>query len=217
MRSINALHWILSIRAFKNSESSLKALWTFTKMLLQRLNKMIQWTHNWLISYWKYKFRKRARDAILIIFFFVNFIKLDFAEVRGITNRKTVLEGYENVQAALLDYTLTCYPSVTVSFICVFLLWYPKHWNWNWNCFRINLVSCSVLYLKSTQWPLAVRSISTWNTVLEVRPHRRYLWKCYTPSGNNFHKIHTKSSLLIRVSISTTKICPPLKSKSVTR
>lgn len=37
------------------------------------------------------------------------------AEVRGITNRKTVLEGYENVQAALLDYTLTCYPSVEVS------------------------------------------------------------------------------------------------------
>ena len=38
-----------------------------------------------------------------------------FLEVRGITNRKTVIEGYENVQAALLDYTLTCYPSVTVS------------------------------------------------------------------------------------------------------
>lgn len=36
-------------------------------------------------------------------------------DVRGITNRKTVLEGYENVQAALLDYTLTCYPSVEVS------------------------------------------------------------------------------------------------------
>lgn len=35
--------------------------------------------------------------------------------MRGITNRKTVLEGYENVQAALLDYTLTCYPSVEVS------------------------------------------------------------------------------------------------------
>lgn len=41
---------------------------------------------------------------------------MDFtAEVRGIQNRKTVIEGYENVQAALLDYTLTCYPSVTVS------------------------------------------------------------------------------------------------------
>lgn len=39
----------------------------------------------------------------------------DFADVRGITNKKTVLEGYENVQAALLDYTLTCYPTVSVS------------------------------------------------------------------------------------------------------
>lgn len=38
-----------------------------------------------------------------------------FIEVRGITNRKTVIEGYENVQAALLDYTLTCYADVTVS------------------------------------------------------------------------------------------------------
>lgn len=37
-------------------------------------------------------------------------------DVRGITNRKTVIEGYENVQAALLDYTLTCYPSVPDKF-----------------------------------------------------------------------------------------------------
>lgn len=43
------------------------------------------------------------------------FLLLYLADVRGITNRKTVLEGYENVQAALLDYTLTCYPSVEVS------------------------------------------------------------------------------------------------------
>jgi hypothetical protein len=41
--------------------------------------------------------------------------------VRGIQNRKTVIEGYENVQAALLDYTLTCYPSVTVSFLTIHL------------------------------------------------------------------------------------------------
>lgn len=41
---------------------------------------------------------------------------LNPADVRGITNRKTVLEGYENVQAALLDYTLTCYPSVEEKF-----------------------------------------------------------------------------------------------------
>lgn len=36
------------------------------------------------------------------------------SDVRGVTNRKTILEGYENVQAALLDYTLTCYSSVSV-------------------------------------------------------------------------------------------------------
>lgn len=30
-------------------------------------------------------------------------------------NKKTVQEGHESVQAALLDYTLTCYPSVNVS------------------------------------------------------------------------------------------------------
>lgn len=38
-----------------------------------------------------------------------------WTDVRGITNKKTIIEGYENVQAALLDYTLTCYPSVSVS------------------------------------------------------------------------------------------------------
>ncbi|KAI8041041.1 hypothetical protein M5D96_005292 [Drosophila gunungcola] len=36
--------------------------------------------------------------------------------VRGIVNRKTVSEGHDNVQAALLDYTLTCYPSVNDKF-----------------------------------------------------------------------------------------------------
>lgn len=49
----------------------------------------------------------------------VNLIYLS-AEVRGITNRKTVLEGYENVQAALLDYTLTCYPSVDVNCLIIY-------------------------------------------------------------------------------------------------
>ncbi|XP_043865428.1 nuclear hormone receptor FTZ-F1 isoform X1 [Drosophila mojavensis] len=39
-----------------------------------------------------------------------------FADVRGIVNKKTVVEGHENVQAALLDYTLTCYPSVNDKF-----------------------------------------------------------------------------------------------------
>lgn len=51
----------------------------------------------------------------------VSWFVSDFADVRGITNKKTVLEGYENVQAALLDYTLTCYSSVTVSILPPFL------------------------------------------------------------------------------------------------
>ncbi|XP_037044311.1 nuclear hormone receptor FTZ-F1 isoform X2 [Bradysia coprophila] len=47
---------------------------------------------------------------------FLLLLNPEFAEVRGITNKKTVHEGYDNVQAALLDYTLTCYPSVTDKF-----------------------------------------------------------------------------------------------------
>ncbi|XP_055631203.1 nuclear hormone receptor FTZ-F1-like isoform X2 [Toxorhynchites rutilus septentrionalis] len=46
----------------------------------------------------------------------MKFLLLLNPEVRAITNRKTVVEGYENVQAALLDYTLTCYPSVPDKF-----------------------------------------------------------------------------------------------------
>ncbi|XP_037722851.1 nuclear hormone receptor FTZ-F1 isoform X1 [Drosophila subpulchrella] len=42
--------------------------------------------------------------------------ELIFIDVRGIVNRKTVSEGHDNVQAALLDYTLTCYPSVNDKF-----------------------------------------------------------------------------------------------------
>ena len=36
------------------------------------------------------------------------------AEVRGLVNRTTVQEGYEQVQQALLDYCVTCYPQVQV-------------------------------------------------------------------------------------------------------
>lgn len=39
-----------------------------------------------------------------------------FSEVKGITNKKCVQEGYETVQTALLDYTLTCYPNIQVIF-----------------------------------------------------------------------------------------------------
>ncbi|XP_073842052.1 ftz transcription factor 1 isoform X1 [Musca autumnalis] len=46
----------------------------------------------------------------------MKFLILLNPDVRGIINKKTVLQGHENVQAALLDYTLTCYPSVTDKF-----------------------------------------------------------------------------------------------------
>lgn len=38
-----------------------------------------------------------------------------FSDVRGITNRKHVQEGYEQVQQALLEYTMTIYPQIQVS------------------------------------------------------------------------------------------------------
>ncbi|XP_066151310.1 nuclear hormone receptor FTZ-F1 isoform X2 [Euwallacea fornicatus] len=41
---------------------------------------------------------------------------LNPAEVRGITNRKHVQEGYEQVQQALLEYCLTCYPQIQDKF-----------------------------------------------------------------------------------------------------
>ncbi|KAL7731410.1 hypothetical protein ACLKA6_001431, partial [Drosophila palustris] len=46
----------------------------------------------------------------------MKFLILLNPDVRGIVNKKTVLEGHERVQAALLDYTLTCYPSVNDKF-----------------------------------------------------------------------------------------------------
>lgn len=39
---------------------------------------------------------------------------LGVSEVRGIVNSKCVRDGYQTVQAALLDYTLTCYPTIQV-------------------------------------------------------------------------------------------------------
>lgn len=41
-------------------------------------------------------------------------ISFQYAEVRGLVNKKHVQEGHEQVQQALLDYTLTCYPSIPV-------------------------------------------------------------------------------------------------------
>lgn len=47
--------------------------------------------------------------------FLIAFALTIFADVRGLVNKKHVQEGHEQVQQALLDYTLTCYPSIPVS------------------------------------------------------------------------------------------------------
>ncbi|CAH0401963.1 unnamed protein product [Chilo suppressalis] len=46
----------------------------------------------------------------------VKFLLLLNPEVRGIVNVKCVRDGYQTVQAALLDYTLTCYPTIQDKF-----------------------------------------------------------------------------------------------------
>ncbi|CAH2217142.1 jg492 [Pararge aegeria aegeria] len=46
----------------------------------------------------------------------VKFLLLLNPEVRGIVNGKCVRDGYQTVQAALLDYTLTCYPTIQDKF-----------------------------------------------------------------------------------------------------
>ncbi|PBC26532.1 Nuclear hormone receptor FTZ-F1 [Apis cerana cerana] len=46
----------------------------------------------------------------------MKFLMLLNHEVRGLVNKKHVQEGHEQVQQALLDYTLTCYPSIPDKF-----------------------------------------------------------------------------------------------------
>ncbi|KAL1517669.1 hypothetical protein ABEB36_001404 [Hypothenemus hampei] len=46
----------------------------------------------------------------------VKFMLLLNPEVRGITNRKHVQEGFEQVQQALLEYCVTCYPQIQDKF-----------------------------------------------------------------------------------------------------
>lgn len=55
-------------------------------------------------------FRKILMLRKLTLFFLIT-------DVRGIANRKHVQEGYEQVQQALLEYTVTCYPQIQV---CIF-------------------------------------------------------------------------------------------------
>lgn len=40
-----------------------------------------------------------------------------YVDVRGLVNKKHVQEGHEQVQQALMDYTLTYFPSVPVCII----------------------------------------------------------------------------------------------------
>ncbi|CAH0547143.1 unnamed protein product [Brassicogethes aeneus] len=46
----------------------------------------------------------------------IKFLLLLNPDVRGITNRKHVQEGFEQVQQALLEYTMTCYPQIQEKF-----------------------------------------------------------------------------------------------------
>ncbi|XP_011314081.1 nuclear hormone receptor FTZ-F1 isoform X2 [Fopius arisanus] len=49
-------------------------------------------------------------------FFCLKFLMLLNHDVRGLVNKKHVQEGHEQVQQALLDYCLTCYPSIPDKF-----------------------------------------------------------------------------------------------------
>lgn len=64
-----------------------------------------------------------------------------FTDVRGIANRKHVQEGYEQVQQALLEYTVTCYPQVQV---CRKKNYVYKLFEWNLN--KSILFNVTILY-----------------------------------------------------------------------
>lgn len=49
-----------------------------------------------------------------LIYKVIDSLFFKYTEVRGLVNKKHVQEGHEQVQQALLDYTLTCYPSIPV-------------------------------------------------------------------------------------------------------
>lgn len=55
--------------------------------------------------------------TVHIVRFFNKLLIDSFSDVRGIANRKHVQEGYEQVQQALLEYTVTCYPQIQVCLI----------------------------------------------------------------------------------------------------
>lgn len=53
-------------------------------------------------------------QILLLLMYKVDWLFFKYIEVRGLVNKKHVQEGHEQVQQALLDYTLTCYPSIPV-------------------------------------------------------------------------------------------------------
>lgn len=53
-------------------------------------------------------------QILLLLIYKVDWLFFKYIEVRGLVNKKHVQEGHEQVQQALLDYTLTCYPSIPV-------------------------------------------------------------------------------------------------------
>lgn len=55
--------------------------------------------------------------SFYMVYLYFEEVILHFSEVRGIVNVKCVRDGYQTVQAALLDYTLTCYSSIQVNMI----------------------------------------------------------------------------------------------------
>lgn len=70
-----------------------------------------------------------------------------FSDVRGITNRKHVEEGYEQVSQALLEYTVTCYPQIQVKiyFTSTFITKLNNLW-WLKVVKHINGISCILKY-----------------------------------------------------------------------
>lgn len=55
-------------------------------------------------------------SIIFILVLICTSISFFIPDVRGITNRKHVQDGYEQVQQTLLEYTVTCYPQIQVCF-----------------------------------------------------------------------------------------------------
>lgn len=69
--------------------------------------------------------KTRFQRLLLTFYYFCLTIPLAFSDVRGITNRKHVEEGYEQVSQALLEYTVTCYPQIQVKIFISLLDFFP--------------------------------------------------------------------------------------------